>query len=243
MVSCPTTAITFKPVAKVKVSTLSSSSEVLPARDLLADPIFTGIPPKFLLWQQGLVVRRRFRAGETLCRQGDPGNTAFLIKSGKLQVKVYPPAPPPTDRFSAPLFRTSRPSPLLQVELTPANLIFGEMACLSALPRSADVVALEAGEVWELRRNVLDRLMRLPSQRRELKSNTASARSISSCARPVCSRTSAGRISEDRRLPPPAHHLRARQSGPDDLPPGRPRQRFLHHPHGPHPGQRGALRQ
>ena len=111
MVSCPTTAITFKPVAKVKVSTLSHNREVLPARDLLADPIFTGVPPKFLLWQQGLVVRRRFRAGETLCHQGDPGNTAFLIKSGKLQVKVYPPRRRRTDRCSARSFRTIAPSP------------------------------------------------------------------------------------------------------------------------------------
>ncbi|HEV3271672.1 MAG TPA: cyclic nucleotide-binding domain-containing protein [Candidatus Methylacidiphilales bacterium] len=168
MVSCPTTAISFKPVAKVKLSSLGSSSEVLPARDLLADPIFTGIPPKFLLWQQGLVVRRRFRAGEVLCHQGDPGNTAFLIKSGRLQVKVYPPSPPPNESLLGVFLPRHRPAPVLQVELTPANLIFGEMACLSALPRSADVVALENGEVWELRRNVLDRLMRLPSQRRRI---------------------------------------------------------------------------
>ena len=168
MVSCPTTAITFKPVAKVKVSTLSSSSEVLPTRDLLADPIFTGIPPKFLLWQQGLVIRRRLKAGETLCHQGDPGNTAFLIKSGKLQVKVYPPTPPPSNSLLGSFVPHVRPKPVLQVELTPANLIFGEMSCLSALPRSADVITLEPGEVWELRRNVLDRLMRLPSQRRRI---------------------------------------------------------------------------
>ena len=168
MVSCPTTAISFKPVAKVKVSTLSSSSEILPARDLLADPIFTGIPPKFLLWQQGLVVRRRIRAGEYLCHQGDPGNTAFLIKSGRLQVNVYPPAPPSSGSLLGAFIPHRRPAPVLQVELTPANLIFGEMACLSALPRSADVIALEDGEVWELRRNVLDRLMRLPSQRKRI---------------------------------------------------------------------------
>jgi len=168
MVSCPTTAISFKPVAKVKLASLGASSEVLPARELLADPIFTGIPPKFLLWQQGLVVRRRVRAGEFLCHQGDPGNTAFLIKSGRLQVKVYPPLPPQNHSLLGMLARHHRPAPILQVELTPANLIFGEMACLSALPRSADVVAMENGEVWELRRNVLDRLMRLPSQRRRI---------------------------------------------------------------------------
>ena len=90
MISCPTTAISFKPVAKVKNYSLNASSEVLPAGELLADPVFTGIPPKFLLWQQGLVVRRRFRAGDVLCRQGDPGNTAFLIKSGRLRSRAIP---------------------------------------------------------------------------------------------------------------------------------------------------------
>ena len=50
--------------------------------------MFAGVPPKFLLWQQGLVVRRQLRAGQVVCRQGEPGNTAFIIKSGKLEVAV-----------------------------------------------------------------------------------------------------------------------------------------------------------
>ena len=54
----------------------------------MRDPVFAGVPPKFLLWQQGLVVRRQLRRGEVLCRQGEPGNTAFIIKSGKLEVAV-----------------------------------------------------------------------------------------------------------------------------------------------------------
>jgi Fe-S-cluster-containing hydrogenase component 2 len=168
MVSCPTTAITFKPVAKVKVSTLSSSSEILPAKDLLADPIFTGVPPKFLLWQQGLVVRRRVKKGEYIYHQGDPGNTAFLIKKGKLQVRVFAGEGTSTASNSKLIgsFRALGAKPVFQAELTPANLMFGEMACLSGSPRSGDVLALEDGELWALRRNVLDRLMRLPSQRR-----------------------------------------------------------------------------
>src|SRR5205823_14342138 len=55
--------------------------------------------------------------------------------------------------------------PIFETQLTPADMIFGEMACLSGSPRAANVTALEAGEVWEIRRNVLDRLMRIPSQR------------------------------------------------------------------------------
>jgi Fe-S-cluster-containing hydrogenase component 2 len=163
MISCPTTAISFKPFAQVKVSELDSSSEVLSAGELLADPTFIGIPPKFLFWQQGLVRRRRFRAGEIIARQGDPGNTAFLIKSGRVQVRVYPPS------SSRSMLGHYTPNfgvkPLVQVDLKPENLMFGEMSCLSGLPRSGNVIAMEPGEVWELRRNVLDRLMRLPSQR------------------------------------------------------------------------------
>src|SRR5437588_6513015 len=90
MVSCPTTAITFKPVAQVKVDAGSAGGrgrdrekqEVLSAAELIADPQFANVPPKFLLWQQGLAVRRRVEAGEVLCSQGEPGNKAFLIKRG-----------------------------------------------------------------------------------------------------------------------------------------------------------------
>src|SRR5438477_3625902 len=56
--------------------------------------------------------------------------------------------------------------PIFETQLTPQDMIVGEMACLSGSPRAADVTALEDGEVWEIRRNVLDRLMRLPSQRK-----------------------------------------------------------------------------
>ena len=155
MVSCPTSAITFKPVAQVKILARGRSVAALTAKELTSDPIFAGIPPKFLLWQQGLVIRRRLRAGQVLCRQGDPGNTAFLIRSGSLKVTVYP---------KTQSSWLGRQKPIVR-ERTPADMIVGEMACLTGSPRTADVTALEESEIWEIRRNVLDRLMRLPSQR------------------------------------------------------------------------------
>jgi Fe-S-cluster-containing hydrogenase component 2/CRP-like cAMP-binding protein len=158
MVSCPTSAITFKPIAQIKVLAKSRSAKALSVRELTSDPIFAGIPPKFLLWQQGLVIRRRVRKGEVLCRQGDPGNTAFLIRQGRFKVTIRPRAPGTGMSW----FR--RPKPVVR-ERTPEDVIIGEMACLSGSPRAADVTALESGEIWEIRRNVLDRLMRLPSQR------------------------------------------------------------------------------
>jgi Fe-S-cluster-containing hydrogenase component 2 len=163
MVSCPTSAITFKPVAQVNIKKSRGSAEIIPAADLTQDALFRGVPAKFLYWQQGLVTRRRLKRGELLCRQGEAGNTAFIIKEGKLQVQVYPKKRAEGGLLAGLL--GGRRDPLLRFELSPANVIVGEMACLSGTPRSADVVALEDGEVWEVRRNVLDRLMRLPTQR------------------------------------------------------------------------------
>ncbi|MEI8108128.1 MAG: cyclic nucleotide-binding domain-containing protein [Verrucomicrobiota bacterium] len=159
MVSCPTSAITFKPVAHLKSPKHSSHSQPLTATDLIDDPLFAGIPPKFLLWQQGLAVRRTLAPGEVICHQGDAGNTAFIIKSGRLEVSVYPTSSAEKKSPNRQL------PPIVRFQLSPKNIIAGEMSCLSGAPRAADLAALEPSEIWEIRRNVLDRLMRLPSQR------------------------------------------------------------------------------
>jgi Fe-S-cluster-containing hydrogenase component 2 len=164
MVSCPTTAITFNPVATVKPRRREGRAEIIPAAELMRDPVFDGIPPKFLLWQQGLVVRRELRAGQVVCRKGEPGNTAFIIKSGKLEAVVPLTGVRASGGGLSGLLRRNQ-TPLYRAQLTPVDIICGEMACLSGSPRSADVTVLEDAELWEVRRNVLDRLMRLPSRR------------------------------------------------------------------------------
>ncbi len=168
MVSCPTSAITFKPIAKLKTPRFGRSSKVLTIDELRADPLFSAVPPKFLLWQQGLVLRRKIRAGDILCHQGDPGNTAFLIKSGNLQAVVAKSAPLQKQGVFAKVLQAVTPS--LRFTVTPEQMIIGEMACLTGSPRNAEILALTKGEVWEIRRNVLDRLMRLPSLRERLDS-------------------------------------------------------------------------
>ncbi len=164
MVSCPTTAITFKPVAKVQPRRHDGRAEVISAAELLRDPVFAGVPPKFLLWQQGLVVRRQMRRGQVVCRRGDPGNTAFIIKSGKLEVAVPLSNVESSNGVLGGMFRFGR-APIFRAQLTSADVIAGEMACLSGSPRNADLTVLEDAEIWEIRRNVLDRLMRLPTRR------------------------------------------------------------------------------
>src|SRR5262249_44764575 len=83
------------------------------------------------------------------------GNTAFLIRGGKFEVTVQQQGVKSARRF----------------QLTPADLFFGEMAYVSGTPRTASVIALDDAEVWEGRRNVLDRLMRLPTQRQRFEAD------------------------------------------------------------------------
>ena len=144
MVSCPTSAITFKPVAKVKIAD-NANVETIPAAELMKDDLFAEVPPKFLLWQEGLVTRQKVKAGDYLCKQGDPGNTAFLVKEGAIDV------------LPAGVH-------LKHDRNDPEPLILGEMACLSGALRTADLKAASEGEVWQIRRNVLDRIIRSPKQ-------------------------------------------------------------------------------
>ena len=166
MVSCPTSAITFKPVATVKPRRREGRAEIISATELLRDPVFAGVPAKFLLWQQGLVVRRQLRAGQVVCRTGEPGNTAFIIKSGRLEVAVALSGVRASNSRLGGMLGFGRP-PVFRVEMGAADLIAGEMACLSGSPRNADVTVVQDAEIWEVRRNVLDRLMRLPSRRQK----------------------------------------------------------------------------
>lgn len=145
---------------------ITTNRQILSARELMADPMFAGVPPKFLLWQQGLAVRWQLKAGEFLCRQGEPGNTAFLIRSGKLKVTAWPATPAVSGSLLTRFLRKpAERKPAFETELTPANKIAGEMACLAGTPRLADLTASEDSEVWEIRRNLLDRMMRSPAQR------------------------------------------------------------------------------
>ena len=89
MISCPTSAITFNPDAKVELPTNGIKLEPISVAELIKDPLFADVPPKLLQWQEGVVRRRRIKAGEVLCRQGDPGNIAYVIKSGRVEVTAY----------------------------------------------------------------------------------------------------------------------------------------------------------
>jgi CRP-like cAMP-binding protein len=74
----------------------------------------------------------RFRQGEVILREGDTGEEMFFIESGRVRV-----------------VRGKGPNALLLAELG-AGDVFGEMALLTGMPRSATVTALSDLNLWSL---------------------------------------------------------------------------------------------
>ncbi len=83
----------------------------------------------------------RFRQGETILREGDPGDELFFIESGQVQV-----------------VRGSGLKAMILAELGPGDL-FGEMALLTGNPRSATVTALSDVDLWVMSRPDFDDLV------------------------------------------------------------------------------------
>ena len=85
--------------------------------------------------------RRRFAKGEVLFHEGDPGDTLHLLAKGHVAVRI-----------TTPLGDVAT-----LLVLSPGDF-FGEMAVVSAGPRNATIVALEAAETVAVHREVLDEL-------------------------------------------------------------------------------------
>src|SRR3981189_2637921 len=165
MVSCPTGALTNKRV----VGTQLGEGDVLNPAELLNLPIFQNVSGTFLELNQKAVVKRHFKAGEIVCREGEFGSTAFYILEGKAEVFLSSPiahvktegsskgffsklqsllAPREGDRRSEESDRALLPIHAAVdlpydnpiAELNPGD-IFGEMTCMSSYPRSATVRA------------------------------------------------------------------------------------------------------
>jgi CRP-like cAMP-binding protein len=77
---------------------------------------------------------RGVAAGETLIRQGDPGDTFYIVREGELEVLV------------------SGNGARRRANLLHAGDFFGEIALLYEVPRTATVRARTEASVWELGR-------------------------------------------------------------------------------------------
>jgi CRP-like cAMP-binding protein len=194
MVSCPTGALTNKSVIKT----------VLPGEPVDVDELqqlsyFQKVSGTFLELNKNAVVRRHYRKGEIVCREGEYGSTAFYITEGQAEVFLATPMAHVNSDSRSGGFLGRLTSRLLgrQQEhraeeghrdtipidapvdlpydhpvatLGPGDL-FGEMTCMSLYPRSATVRAATDCVMFEMLRNVLDIIQRNKTLKAQLDAN------------------------------------------------------------------------
>jgi len=195
MVSCPTGALTNKGLAGTAIAA-DSRAEIFEAEELLQIPVFQGVSGTFLELNRGAIVRRRFRKGEVICREGEFGSTAFYIVEGRARVSISSPIAHVKTQGGAKGFFKRLTSTLAGreedtredeardrtipidasvdlsygnpvAELSPGDL-FGEMTCMNFYPRSATVIAESEVVAYEMLRNVLDILLKNKTFRAQL---------------------------------------------------------------------------
>lgn len=92
MVSCPTGALTNRKVVRRDLwAGVTPAPQPITSDELFKHPLFEGVSKKFLEWNDGAVVRRHFKKGDIICREGDFGSTAFLMEKGKVEIFIRSP--------------------------------------------------------------------------------------------------------------------------------------------------------
>ena len=105
-------------------------------------PCFSGLGPKSLVKIVPALEQQQYPRGSRIIKQGEPGDSFYILTSGNAQVVLERPGRPDTP--IAPLGPSDG---------------FGEMALLTDQPRSANVVAMTDVEVWRLPKEAFDGLL------------------------------------------------------------------------------------
>ncbi len=193
MVSCPTGALTNKGTVH---AALGAGARPVTSDELLQLPVFKGVSGTFLELNKGAIVRRHFKRGDEVCREGEYGSTAFYILEGKARVSISSPIAHVKTEGGAKGFFSRLKSSLARrqedkreeeahrqyiptdgpvdlpyenpvAELGPGDL-FGEMTCMNYYPRSATVRAETDCTMLEMLRNVLDIMQKNKTFREQL---------------------------------------------------------------------------
>ena len=103
---------------------------------LASVPLFRGLPEPDLVTIASGLRTRRYRRGEVIFHQGDPGDALHVILSGRVKISS------PSDSGVEAILTTLR-----------AGEFFGSLALLDGAPRSASATAVEATETLILPRD------------------------------------------------------------------------------------------
>jgi CRP-like cAMP-binding protein/Fe-S-cluster-containing dehydrogenase component len=198
LVSCPTGALTNKGAVGTSI-TAGADAQGFQAEELLQLPVFKGVSGTFLELNRGAIVKRQFRRGEVICREGEFGSTAFYVLEGKARVSLSAPIAHVKTQGGAKGFFKRLTSTLAGraadardeeardktipidasvdlaygnpvAELGPGDL-FGEMTCMNFYPRSATVRAESDVVAFEMLRNVLDIMLKNKTFRAQIDQN------------------------------------------------------------------------
>jgi CRP/FNR family transcriptional regulator, cyclic AMP receptor protein len=125
-----------------------TQAKITAPKDLLVrNPLFAQIGPDELERMAALFRRRRYRGGEPVFREGDPGTALYIIESGEVKI----------------LLGGSEGKEVVLSLLAPGEF-FGELALLDGEPRSADAVTTTPTELLVLPRDEFLRFLReMPS--------------------------------------------------------------------------------
>jgi CRP/FNR family cyclic AMP-dependent transcriptional regulator len=104
-------------------------------------PLLVGLPEVDARAVLAASRRRKYRRNEPICREGEPGDTLHLIDKGHVAVRA-----------------TTPQGDTATMRVLGTGSLFGEIAVLEDVPRSATIVALDSVETLSLHRDVIEQL-------------------------------------------------------------------------------------
>ena len=110
-------------------------------QDLRKSPLFQGLSDEELRQLMDMAEPVRLRAGEILIKQGELGDSAYVVISGDFEVQ-----------------KQSGQS-LIKIDVRNPGDVVGEMALLSRAPRNATLIAKTDGEVLRIPQEAFEKLL------------------------------------------------------------------------------------
>jgi short-subunit dehydrogenase len=104
-------------------------------------PLFSACTPEELSEATSCLSNMEVRAGTVLVREGDPGDSMYIIAAGTVRIVA----------------ESGAKETIAELE---AGDFFGEMALITGLPRSATAVAATDTRLWRLEKDQFDRMIR-----------------------------------------------------------------------------------